>query len=371
MDRAPHSHERLTVAVRRTLRFVGLAGIVCLGASNARADITIGSGNLSEQVVDYTTGGEDQLAFIRYYHSLGPKTYGTLAPLGMNWEANYGGRLVFLANPTWLILERADGQIVRFKIANGVGVSDDDTDLTLVRSGDTWVLKDKDGSETSFGPPGREDRGRIVAIKAPNGYTQTLSYSAENQLTTVTDSHGRTLAFAYVGSALSTVTTPDGLVLSYAFDSARAMPNYRLASVHYSTGDQQRNRSYLYGNQALDLFLAGVLDGDGKRLATWTYDELGRCTSSLRVGDAGSMKVRYDIDAGGDPVDTVTDWLGEITVYKFKKFQNVPKVVEIDRVASPTRPATTVFFAYDANGHLVKETDAVMTDPFRPQFKSP
>ena len=371
MDRAPHSYERLIAAVRRTVRFVGLAGIVCLGASNARADITIGSGNLSEQVVDYTTGGEDQLAFIRYYHSLGPKTYGTLAPLGMNWEANYGGRLVFLANPTWLILERADGQIVRFKIANGVGTSDDDTDLTLVRSGDSWVLKDKDGTETSFGPPGREDRGRVVAIEAPNGYTQTLSYNEQNQLVTVTDSRGRTLTFTYEGSALRTVTAPDGLVLSYAFESARAMPNYRLASVHYSTGDQQRNRSYLYGNQPLDLFLAGVLDGDGKRIATWTYDEFGRCTSSLRVGDAGSMKVRYDMDASGNPVNTVTDWLGEITVYKFKKFGDVPKIVEIDHVANSTRPATIVVFAYDANGHLVKQTDEMTAEPFRPHFKAP
>jgi hypothetical protein len=33
--------------------------------------------------------------------------------------------------------------------------------------------------------------------------------------------------------------------------------------------------------------------------------------------------------------------------------------------------ATTVLFAYDANGHLVKKTDGVTTDSFRPQFKIP
>jgi YD repeat-containing protein len=374
----PHSREKLIVGAWRMLQLVGLTGFLCLGESNARADITIGTGKLSEEVVDYTTGGEDQLAFIRYFYSLGPQSYGPLAPLGMNWRSNYDNNLVSLANSAFMILERPDGQVVRFKIANGVGASDDNTDLTLVQYGDTWVLKDKDGTEASFGRPGREDLARIVSIKAPNGYIQTLSYSAQNQLTTVTDSHDRRLAFTYVGSALSTVTTPDGLVLSYAFDSERAMPNYRLASVHYSTGEPQKNRSYLYEHQTFlyehqtfRTFLTGVLDGDGKRLATWTYDGFGRCISSQRTGDADSMKVRYDMEADGNPVNTVTNSLGEITVYKFKKFQGDPKVVEIDRVASPTRPATAVFFAYDASGHLVKETDAVTSDSFRPQFKSP
>jgi hypothetical protein len=45
--------------------------------------------------------------------------------------------------------------------------------------------------------------------------------------------------------------------------------------------------------------------------------------------------------------------------------------IALDRVASPTRPATTVVFAFDTNGHLVKQTGEVTTDSFRPQFKSP
>jgi YD repeat-containing protein len=365
------SREKLIASVRWMLRFVGFIGLVCLSAAGARADVTISTGKLSEEVVDYTTGGDDQLAFIRYFYSLGPQYFGPLAPLGVNWRSNYSRRLVFITNPAIIVFEEANGDVVRFKIADGIGTSDDNTDLTLRKSDDTWVLKDKDGTETSFGPPDSSDRAHIATIKAPNGYTQTLSYNPQYQLTAVTDSHGRTLTFTYTGSALNTLTTPDGLVLSYTFDSKSAMRDYRLASMHYSTGDQEKSRSYAYENPMFDSLLTGVLDGTGKRLAAWTYDRYGRCISSEHAGGADLTKIRYDIDEDNNPINTVTNALGDTTVYKFKKFQDVPKIVEIDRVASAARPATTVTFTYDANGHLINETDAATTDPFRPQFKSP
>lgn len=360
------------------LWFAGLAGLVCLCAPGARADVAIGTGSLFEEAVDYTTGGDDQLAFIRYFYSLGPRFYGPLSPLGMNWRSNYDRYLATTPNPALLVLEQPDGQLIRFKIAAGVGTSDDDPDLALRQSDGGWVLKDKDGTETSFGPPGFGGRARIVSIKASNGYTQTLSYDAQNsliagvtQLSGVTDSHGRTLTFTYTGSALNTVTTPDGLVLNYAFDSLPARPAYRLTSVHYSEGDQRRNRSYLHENSNFEPFLTGIIDGDGKRLAVWTYDRSGRCVSSEHAGGADRTTFHYDLDEDNNPVSTVTNALGETTVYKFKKFKNALKIVEIDRVASAARPATTVTFAYDADGRLLNQTNAATTDPFRPQFKAP
>ena len=56
----------------------------------------------------------------------------------------------------------------------------------------------------------------LGSIKLRNGYTQTLGYAA-GKLTSVTDTYDRKLLFTYQNGALHTVTTPDNLVLTYAY----------------------------------------------------------------------------------------------------------------------------------------------------------
>jgi hypothetical protein len=67
-------------------------------------------------------------------------------------------------------------------------------------------------------------------------------------------------------------------------------------------------------------------------------------------------KVRYDKDRDGNPIITVNDEHGE-TIYKTKILQYIPKVVEIDRRASPSSPQTTELFTYDADGFMASNTD--------------
>ena len=76
----------------------------------------------------------------------------------------------------------------------------------------------------------------MTSIKARNSYTQTLNYTG-SQLTSVTDSFGRSLQFSYQNGLLQTLTTPDSLVLTYGYSSSgvTAGVNDRLASVSYST----------------------------------------------------------------------------------------------------------------------------------------
>ena len=44
-------------------------------------------------------------------------------------------------------------------------------------------------------------------------------------------------------------------------------------------------------------------------------------------------------------------------MYKFTTLQGVPKVTEIDRVATATLPAATRKFTYDTNGYTASQTD--------------
>jgi RHS repeat-associated protein len=344
-----------------TVRAAGLDVIVAKqlgdGSSPGKCScgdpIDVGSGNVYETVSDYRTAGSNQLSFTRYYNSLAGSATFVIA-LGNNWRSTYDRYLNITSSggvPTAVSAERANGQVLTFTENGGNWISDSDVDLQLTQTGaSTWTLTDHDDTiETYNVNPSGE--GVVTSIQARNGYTQTLQYNSSNQLTSVTDSYNRTLSFAYSGGLLSTVTTPDGLVLTYTYTAAGG--GNQLTSVSYSTSPVT-SQTYLYENTGLPFGLTGITDEDGTRFATWTYDALGRGLTSQHAGGAGLTTVSYDDTTGNR---TVTNALGEQLLYKFTALQNVPKVSEIDRQATSTTAAATETFTYDSNGYTASQID--------------
>jgi YD repeat-containing protein len=314
------------------------------GGCDCGDPISIGNGNLFEQVADYQTSGANKLGLIRYYNSLGgANTFATT--LGTNWRSNYD-RYLRIVSASSVIAERPDGQQVSFTSTGGAWTNDTDVDLKLTNSGATWTLTDPHDTVETYSASGATE-ALLQSIRARNGYTQNLQYSAGNQPTSVTDSYNRQLSFAYGGGKLQTVTTPDGLILTYGYTGAQ------LTSVGYSTSPLT-SQTYLYENAALPSALTGILDENGNRYATWTYDSAGRALSSQLGTGAGLTKVSYN-DTDGSR--TVTYALGEQIVYKFTILQGVPKETEEDRLASASLPAATRKYTYDNNGYTASQTD--------------
>jgi RHS repeat-associated protein len=309
--------------------------------------ITLGNGNVFEQVTDYQTAGSNRLTFSRYYNSLAPA--GTFAvTLGMNWRSTYD-RYLNIASSSSVFAERADGQGLIFTLNGGTWTPDTDVDFQLVRSGSTWTLTDHDDTLEAYTVNAENSNEALLSsIQTRNGYTQTLQYNGSNQLISVTDSYNRSLNFSYLNGLLHTVTTPDGLVLTYGFNS-----NAGLASVAYSTSPAT-SQSYVYANSALPFALTGIIDEDGSPYATWTYDSSDRGLTSQHAGGVDLTTVAYDNTTGNR---TVTTALGEQLLYQFATLQNVPKVTEIDRVVSSTTAAATKTFTYDSNGYVASQTD--------------
>jgi RHS repeat-associated protein len=328
-------------------------GSDCPGSCPGGNHIDIGSGNKYETVVDYRTAGPNQLSFARYYNSLAGS--GTFAvALGNNWRSTYD-RYLHLTSPsgvvTAVVAERANGQVLFFTKSGGNWISDADVDVQLAQTGGTsWTLIDHDDTVETYSVNGSGE-GLLTSIQARNGYSQTLQYNASNQLISVTDTYNRTLIFAYANGLMQTVTTPDGLVLTYAY-TAPGGGNV-LTSVSYST-TPATSLTYLYENTSLPFALTGIVDEDGNRYATWSYDSYGRSLSSQHAGGADLTTVIYDDTTGNR---TVANALGEQMLYKFTTVQNVPKVSEIDRMASSTTAAAKKTFTYDSNGYTASVTD--------------
>jgi RHS repeat-associated protein len=314
--------------------------------------INVGTGNVFEQTADYSTVGQNKLQFTRYYNSGAPES--TLAhALGKNWRSNYD-RYIEIISPTTIYAERADGQEIVFNLSGTNWASDTDVDVHISGTGSTWTLIDVDDTIESYAQ-GPGNTAYLQSIQARNGYKLTLQYGLTNEVESVTDSYNRTLALNYQNNLLQSVTTPDGLVLTYSFSSSGTSAGVldRLASVAYSTAPQTR-QSYLYQNASLPFALTGIVDEDGDRFATWSYDNIGRALSSQHGLGADLTSISYDAATGNR---TLTNALGQQEIYQFSILQNVPKVTEIDRLATPTTTAASRKFTYDSNGYLASQTD--------------
>ena len=313
--------------------------------------ITIGTGNVFEQIDDYRSSGQNPISFTRYYNSLGNIAYNSTfaTTLGMNWRSNYD-RYLHIAPPTGqatsVAAERADGQVLTFTWNGNSWTTDTDVDVSLSQAGSTWTLTDHNDIVETYSADS-SGKGTLSSIKLRNGYTQNLTYVG-GLLQSVTDSYNRSLQFTYSNGLLQSVTTPDTVALSYGFTSV--IGGNQLTSVSYNNGTSQ---TYLYENASFRFALTGVVDEKGQRFSTWEYDEQGRATSSQLGSNANLTSLTYNSDG----TTTVTNALGVADTYTFATLQGVPKVTEISRAATSTTAAATESFAYDTNGYVNSLTD--------------
>jgi len=324
-----------------------------LGNVSAGRPIDVASGNMFYGATDYTTAGQNPLAFTRAYNSRNTTGLTTLAvSLGVDWRSNYDRYLQL--SPTSVIAERADGQQLTFTLNAGLWIPYSDVDVTLTNAGSTWTLKDHyDTVETYSAISSTE--ALLQTVQARNGYTQTLHYNANNQLTSVTDVYNRSMTLTYNGNGtLNTISTPDNTTLTYGYTAGGGRQN--LTSVTYPTSPSSVI-TFVYNNPLLPNALTEVIDENGNQYLTWTYDAYARGTSS-QVGtgpNAQITNISYDDSTGGR---TVTNPLTVVDSYTFVPTQGgVPKVTQISRAMTATTAAMTRSFAYDANGYMASQTD--------------
>lgn len=308
--------------------------------------IDIGTGNAYEQVLDYQTAGQNRLTFKRYYNSFSmPDTYAVT--MGQNWRTNFDRYLHFIS-ANQIEAERATGQVVSFSSIGGAWATDTDIDLKLSSSGSNWLLTDANDTVETYTSSG--GKGLLSSIKLRNGYTQTLIY-ASGTLASVSDSYGRALTLSYSSGLLQTLATPDSATLTYGYTMFRSA--YGLTSVSYNTSPAT-SQNYLYENASYPYALTGIIDENGSRYASWSYDSSGRGAASENALGADHIAITYD-DANNKR--TVTGPLGAQETYKFSYLQGVPKVTRIDRAAGATFASASRLFTYDANGYLATSTD--------------
>jgi RHS repeat-associated protein len=302
--------------------------------------ISAATGNKFQTETDFVGAPNTGLEFRRYYNS-----QSTVAPgeFGINWSSTYQRSIISLSGGSIVQAVHADGRVDTFMLNSGAYVGDPDVMDRLNRVPATgtqtgWQLIKADDSIETY-----TLAGLLSTITTRAGLVTTLTYNNNNRLVTVTGPFGHTLTFGTSGGRVVQMTVPDGGTYSYAYSASG-----NLASVTYPDGSQ---RQYLYEIASLPNALTGIIDEDGNRFATWTYDFGGRVVLSQHAGGVELTTLTYNADGS----TSVTDARGNVHSYAFTIQFGMVKQTAVTGV--PVQSAGGRAFTYDANGFIASSTD--------------
>lgn len=305
--------------------------------------IDTGSGNVYEKAVDYLGEGPYPLSFVRFYNSLSTYT----GSLGANWSHAYAARIQVTSQTSVQVI-RPEQKTYTFTLTNGVWRTDGDVNATLTSAGSGGVItgfvyvSSQDATETY------DASGHLLSITDRQGNTQTLTYDAQSRVASVTDPFGRKLLLGYDSqNRVASLTDPGGNTYVYAYSATN-----NLSSVTYPDG---KILTYVYEDSALPHALTGIVDENGSRYVTWTYDDLsGLGLSSQNAGGANKVSIVFGLTGV-----IVTDANGNDTTHTYDSSLGQPQITAITQPCPSCNSGTsTVSFTYDANANLAGKTDA-------------
>lgn len=349
-----------------------------------------GTGRKLHDETDYSGAGADALDLRRYYRSrwMDGQAARGVAPIAA-WDG--GWKLSFHASLTL----RADGSLRAYRpdgTTVGFGPRGVASAWTTATSRDTVTpIVDAGGQVTGFtyqraGDDSTETydaTGRLQSLRARNGWLTSLVYSnastpaavapAAGLLISVRNAFGRELRFTYDAAGRMAEALPPGAVsgapagatspIRYRYDEAASLGATvpalgQLTSVTWQDGAVRR---YHYEDGRWPQALTGITDEASVRYATYAYDGEGRVVRSEHAGGADRVDLSYGVDAGGNPVTTVTDYSGPggSATSRNYGFVDIEGVRHVAAVSAPcslcgnTRQASS----YDSAGRLLKAID--------------
>ena len=271
--------------------------------NNVGNPCNVATGNKFRAETDFSGGG---FTFTRYYNSLGRNFN---RDLGSRWSHSYQRRLLVSPSRNRIIFIKSDGKSESFYLTRVAG----QPDVWQPDADSDYLLSEDESGYTLTLPSGSIERyglNRYIESQTDtNGSVTTYEYEEENgisYLIKVTNEYGRSISFDYESvirilqifhqRRISKVTDSFGAVYEYDYGGVL---DTNLISVTYPglTPDDSSVRQYVYDDERYSHLLTGIIDANGERHATFTYDfdrraltsELGTTTNAV-----GQEKIELD-----------------------------------------------------------------------------
>lgn len=258
---------------------------------------------------------------INLYHVFNTNDKETDIGYGNGWRLNYAQTLSY---------EEIDDDIVYFKHIDGDGtahyyyckeINDDsilcvnemDKDTTLVVNSSNRIIKDKIGNQLVF-----DASGRLYQIIDNNGNSMSIAYNSAGRIISIVDGANRTTSLSYSNGRLSFIDSPDGLDVSYSYDTLG-----RLTAITYA---DNKISQYAYDSTGN---LLSALNHDGYYVC-YTYTEAAphRVVSIQEYANSvagGSLNIAYGWNS-----TTFTDNQGRKSIYQFNNAGQTVAIRDVD-----------------------------------------
>jgi len=301
--------------------------------------VNIATGNNLQTETDFVGASNTFLELKRTYNSQSTAS----SAFGANWNGTWQ-RSIAQPNSTTVKATRADGGVFTFTLTAGVWQSGPNVTSKLSAVLDSnnqqigWQLVTADDSIEYYWLD-----GRFAYFVTRAGLVTTINYDFNKKLSSVVGPFGRTLNFTYDGSnRVNQATAPDGGVYLYKYDG-----NNNLSSVTYP---ENVVRQYLYENTSFPHAMTGIIDENGNRFATFTYDAQGRTVSTAHAGGAEQVTITYNANG----TSTMTDANGNSSIATFTTQFGMVKPAAVDNKGCSCGSSA---YTYDANGFLASRKD--------------
>jgi RHS repeat-associated protein len=304
------------------------------------------------------------LSLTRTYSTARLTVAGRYGMLGPGWNMSFETRLLFPAAQT-IEARSTDGGATYYLDHDVDGVYE----AVFPYGRGSWIEAVTGGYRRVYRAGGYEEydtSGGVLSHVDPSGVTTTFGRDAQNRLSSVSRL-GHTITLLYDGAATrpSEVQGPGGVVLaSYAYGASPS----RLETVTYGDGS-----GYRYAYDSWDR-IVWVQDLTGRMIEAHEYGSGGAITSEIADGQD---KLTFAYAANQT---TVTDALGNATVYEHARVRGVRRVTKVTgpcqacgagggasqewtydsygKVTSYKDGAgKTWTYTYDSNDDLLTETD--------------
>ena len=285
--------------------------------------INIATGNKFQEEIDFTTSS---FTFSRYYNSLD----------GV-WRHSLSSHLIFKENEITLI--KADGSEHLFT-SNGTSFISSSDFGNIIHENDHYKYTSQENEVSTF-----TIDGKLSAIAPTNKPRLDLSRQGNAVLVLMDGNQVAKLTedLLYQPKNFSSDTSS----ITYSYN------NNRLTSVITTTNGLSKTKTYQTASNNPNL-ITSITDENGVKFSTWTYDTLGRATSSEHA--AGAEKITLSYKSDGSVV--LTNEYGRKATYRFALFNGMKRITSIEGQPTPNCPSSNSTFTYDAGGLLKTRTDA-------------
>ena len=274
--------------------------------------IVYSTGNKIEPELDFQTTGEVPLYLKRTYNHY----WNRKGLFGKYWVSNFDLKVEKSADSQKITAYRNDGSQVDFVYGTSPSTAwwQDKLQATarIVSDGaGGYIYYAADNSVETYNA-----QGVITTQKNARGIGLTFNYTS-GRLASVVHTSGKQVTFYWTGDQLTGVTDPAGNAFGYAYTAnAFGSGQHRLSATSLP-GTPATSVTYHYATSGdISQFLGKSFNG--LRYSTFTYDGVGRATSSEHAG--GVEKYTFSYTDGSNGVLTVlrTNPLGKQTTSEFQ-----------------------------------------------------